>query len=181
MAEQPDFFLRVPTFTFPPSMFAPTHTHSTWCVRLEWDWTVQLSLSRNTPFCYMISMTRSFLLCTIPHKSVEMEITEFLWFCVTHTQTMPGCIFVHAIFLSKKGNVHLFSRSHSHTLTNATRCHEYFRGLCRLLPVPGVLVSFLELRFHGKMALLALGGRPQPLSKSPLKVKRDIFTRKWMR
>ena len=37
--------------------------------------------------------------------------------------------------------------------------------MSRLLPVPGVLVSFLELRFLGKMALLALGGRPQPLKK----------------
>ena len=58
-----------------------------------------------------------------------------------------------------------FSRAHSHTLTNAMRRHEYFRGLSRLLPVPGVLVSFLELRFLGKMALLALRGRPQPLKK----------------
>ena len=58
-----------------------------------------------------------------------------------------------------------FSRAHSHALTNATRRHEYFRGLSRLLPVPGVLVSFLELRFLGKMALLALRGRPQPLKK----------------
>ena len=58
-----------------------------------------------------------------------------------------------------------FSRAHSHTSTNATRRHEYFRGLSRLLPVPGVLVSFLELRFLGKMALLALGGCPQPLKK----------------
>jgi len=33
------------------------------------------------------------------------------------------------------------------------------------MPVPEVLVSFLELRFLGKMALLALGGRPQPLKK----------------
>ena len=58
-----------------------------------------------------------------------------------------------------------FSRAYSHALTNATRRHEYFRGLSRLLPVPGVLVSFLELRFLVKMALLALGGRPQPLKK----------------
>ena len=56
-----------------------------------------------------------------------------------------------------------FSRAHSHALTNATRRHEYFRGLSRLLPVPGVLVSFLELRFLGKMNLLALRGHPQPL------------------
>ena len=33
------------------------------------------------------------------------------------------------------------------------------------MPVPRVLVSFLELRFLEKMALLALGGRPQPLKK----------------
>ena len=58
-----------------------------------------------------------------------------------------------------------FSQAHSHALTNATSRHEYFRGLSRLLPVRGVLVSFLELRFLGKMALLALRGRPQPLKK----------------
>ena len=39
-----------------------------------------------------------------------------------------------------------------HALKNATRRHEYFRGLSRLLPL-------------GKMALLALRGRPQPLKK----------------
>ena len=56
-----------------------------------------------------------------------------------------------------------FSRAHSQALTNDTRRHEYFLGLSRLLPVPGVLVSFFELRFFGKMTPLALGGRPQPL------------------
>ena len=58
-----------------------------------------------------------------------------------------------------------FSRDHYYAMTNATRRQEYFRGLSRLLPAPGVLVSFLELCFLMKMALLALGGRPQPLKK----------------
>ena len=58
-----------------------------------------------------------------------------------------------------------FARAHFHALTNAMRRHEYFRGLSRLLPVTGVLMSFLELRFLGKMALLALGGLPLPLKK----------------
>ena len=75
-----------------------------------------------------------------------------------------GFIFVRTIFVQKR-KMFTFSRAHSHALTNATRCHKYFRGLSRLLPVPGVLVSFLELRFLGNMALLALGGRPQPLKK----------------
>ena len=70
-----------------------------------------------------------------------------------------------------------FSPAHSHALTNATRRHEYFRGLSRLLPVPGVLVSFLELRFLGKMALLALGGRPQPLKK-PSQSQKGHFYKK---
>ena len=92
---------------------------------------------------------------------------------------IPGFIFVHAPFLSKKGNVHLFSSSIPHF----DKCHGetsriFSRQLSRLLPVPGVLVSFLELHFEGEVPLLALRGRPQPLSKSPLKVKRDIFTRK---
>ena len=42
-----------------------------------------------------------------------------------------------------------FSQADSKALTNATRRHEYSRGLSRLLSVPGVLVSFLELRFLG--------------------------------
>ena len=69
-----------------------------------------------------------------------------------------------------------FSQAHSHALTNAMRRHEYFRGLSRLLPVPGVLVSFLELRFLGKMALLALRGRPQPLKK-PSQSQKGTFLR----
>ena len=48
-----------------------------------------------------------------------------------------------------------FSEAQSHALTNATRRHEYFRGLRRLLPVPGVWVSFLELRFLRKNGPLA--------------------------
>ena len=36
-------------------------------------------------------------------------------------------------------------------------------------------MSFLELRFLGKMALLALGGRPHLLYKSPLIVKKGHF------
>ena len=79
-------------------------------------------------------------------------------------QFKPGFIFVRPIFV-QKGKMFTFSRAHSHASTNATRRHKYFRGLSRLLPVPGVLVSFLELCFLGKMALLALGGRPQPLKK----------------
>ena len=58
--------------------------------------------------------------------------------------------------------------------TNATRRHEYFRGQSRLLPVLGALVSFLELCFLGKMALLALRGPPQPLQKPSPKTKRTF-------
>ena len=75
-----------------------------------------------------------------------------------------GFVFVHVIFGPKK-KMFAFSRAHSHALTNAKNRHEYFRGLSRLLPVTGVLVSFLELRFLGKMALLALRRLPQPLKK----------------
>ena len=85
-------------------------------------------------------------------------------------RNIPGFIFVQHLlgFLASFvpfGKLHFI-----HPLTNATRRHEYLRGLSRLLPVPGVWVSFLKLRFLGKMALLALGGRPLSLSKSPLKV-----------
>ena len=74
-------------------------------------------------------------------------------------------LFLCAPFFVQKMKMFIFSQAHSHAWTNATRRHEYFRGLSRLLPVPGVLVSFLELRFLGKNALLALRGRPQPLKK----------------
>ena len=70
-----------------------------------------------------------------------------------------------AYHFGQKRKMFTFSQAHAHALTNATRRHEYFQGLSRLLPVPGVLVSFLELHFLGKMALLALGGRPEPLKK----------------
>ena len=58
-----------------------------------------------------------------------------------------------------------FSQVQTHALANAKSLNEYFQGLSRLLPVPGVLVSFLELRFGEKMTLLALRERPQPLKK----------------
>ena len=45
------------------------------------------------------------------------------------------------------------------------------------MPLPGVLVSFLELRYLGKMALLALGGRPQPLKK-PSQSQKGYFYEK---
>ena len=70
-----------------------------------------------------------------------------------------GFIFVRTVSV-QNGKCSPFSRAHSHALTNAMRRHEYFWGLSRLLPVPGVLVSFLELRFLRKMALLALEGCP---------------------
>ena len=43
--------------------------------------------------------------------------------------------------------------------------------------MPGVLASFLDLRFLGKMALLALGGRPQPLKK-PSHSQKGRFNKK---
>ena len=65
-----------------------------------------------------------------------------------------------------KRKMFTFSRAHSHALTNAKRRHDYFRGLSRLLPVPALLMSILDLRFLGKMALLALRDwRSQPLKK----------------
>ena len=81
------------------------------------------------------------LLCILPR----------LYFCAHH--------------FCPKWKMFTFSRAHFHASTNATRRHEYFRGLSRLLPVPGVLVSFLELRFGGKISLLALGPH-EALSKS---------------
>ena len=59
-----------------------------------------------------------------------------------------------APILSKKDSVHLLLNP-----SNATRRHEYSRGLSRLLPVPGVLCDFLLL-FGGKMALLAFERAP---------------------
>ena len=82
-------------------------------------------------------------------------------------------LFFHLTFLCPKGKGSSFLEL---TLTLWQMSQIYLQGLSRLLSVPGVLVSFLELRFLGKMDFLALGGRPQPL-----KNKRDIFTRKWMR
>ena len=52
-----------------------------------------------------------------------------------------------------------------HASTNATDDHKYSLMPSADFDIAVVLVSFLELRFLGKMALLALGGRPQPLKK----------------
>ena len=52
-----------------------------------------------------------------------------------------------------------------HTSTNATDDHKYSPLPSSDFDSSEVLVSFLEHRFLGKMALLALGGRPQPLKK----------------
>ena len=52
-----------------------------------------------------------------------------------------------AFHFCPKRKMFTFSQAHSDASTNATRHHEYFRGLSRLLPVPGVLMSFLELHF----------------------------------
>ena len=60
-----------------------------------------------------------------------------------HSSLETGFIFVRTVCV-QNGKCSPFSQTHSHASTNATRCHEYFRGLSRLLLVPGVLVSFLE-------------------------------------
>ena len=49
------------------------------------------------------------------------------------------------------------------TSTNANGCNNLLTYVHTV--DAGVLVSFLELHFLGKMALLALRGRPQPLKK----------------
>ena len=86
----------------------------------------------------------------------------------------PGFIFV-CTFLSKKENVHLFSSSfpgfdkgHA-TLRIFPRTEQTFASARSL----GV-ISWASF-WRGKWPFLALGGRPQPLSKSPLKVKSDIL------
>ena len=91
------------------------------------------------------------------HTLRELPLQRLRW-------GKPGFIFVRTVFVQNE-KCSPFSQAHSHASTNATRRHEYFRGLSRLWPVPGVLVSFLELHFLGKMDLLALRGRPQPLKK----------------
>ena len=53
-------------------------------------------------------------------------------------KAFSGIIFEHLIICSKKKML-TFSRAHSHALTNAMRRLEYFRGLSRLLSVPGDL------------------------------------------
>ena len=63
-----------------------------------------------------------------------------------------------------------FLFSLTHTLKNATRRHKYFRGLSRLLPVSGVLVSFSKLWFLRKMSLL--------IDESPLSEVKSSFSRK---
>ena len=95
---------------------------------------------------------------------------EYLWLPVA---------FVEELMKSKctNGKLFSFSQAHSNALTNTTRRHEYFRGLSRHLPVPGVIVSFLELRFLRKISLLTLGERPFPLKK-PSQSQKGHFYKK---
>ena len=58
-----------------------------------------------------------------------------------------------ALFLCtfmSKWQMSTFSVTLSQALTIATRCHEYSRGQSKLLPVQGVLVSFVKLHSGGK-------------------------------
>ena len=84
--------------------------------------------------------------------------------------TKAGFIFVRTIFCPKRKCSPLLKLTPK-LLTNATTRHEYFRGLSRLLPVPGVLVSFLELRFPVKMALLGFERAPLASQKALSKSK----------
>ena len=61
--------------------------------------------------------------------------------------------FLCAHHFCPKRKMFTFFQSHSHASTIATRLHEYFREQSRLLPVPGVLVSFVQLRFPEKTKL----------------------------
>ena len=106
--------------------------------------------------------------CLIHHKwginyHSWQSISQWHFFILLQ-YLIAGFVFKCAQFLSKM-DMFTVSQAHFHALTNATRRHEYLRGLSRLWPVPGVLVSFLDLRFLEKMALFALGRRPQPLKK----------------
>ena len=86
---------------------------------------------------------------------------------ICNDQNAKQALFLCTLFFYQKANVRLFSDS-------LMRRYEYSRGLSKLWSVPGVLVSFLELHFLGKMALLALGGRPQPL-KNPSQSQKGHF------
>ena len=101
---------------------------------------------------------------------------EALYFCCMVAGRVEQALYLCAQFFVQK-KMFAFSQAHTHASSNATRRHEYFRGLSRLLSVPGVLVSFLELCFLGKMALLALGGRPQPLKKPSQSQKGHFYVK----
>ena len=88
------------------------------------------------------------------HSSLMMSglyVCSFL--CATNSHKIPLCceyiirLYFSAHHFCPKRKMFTFSRAHSHALTNATRHHEYFRGLSRLLPVPGVLVSISAFIF----------------------------------
>ena len=115
--------------------------------------------------------------CPLPEKIPERKkIYKYVFFPFSNNRDRGvrlGFISAHIIFFCPKG------LTLSHASANVTRRHKYFRGLSRLLPVPGVLVSFLELRFLGKTTLLALGDwRPLSPSQKALSKSKGHFYKK---
>ena len=149
-----------------------------WCstpICFKWSmvsWVNSLELS-----CLLLPLSLLFCPCQTSDKFLKMCFLSTFWtsrsWWPSRPNTMTGFIFVPTFFCPKK-KMFTFSRAHSHALTNATTCHEYSRGLSRLLTVPGVLVSFLELHILRKVSLWALGGHPQPLKK-PSQSQKEPF------
>ena len=101
---------------------------------------------------YMIKGCQQFtcLLGGGPHSHIQKRLGNKFHPCSGRLSKFLNQAFFCAHCFCPKWKMVTFSLAHSHALTNATRRYEYFRGLSRLLPVPGVLVSFLELRFPRK-------------------------------
>ena len=114
--------------------------------------------------------------------SLENKDTSVLYCSNWWYDYLPQALFLCNICVVFKPVLPFWNLHFVHALTNATDDHKYSPLPSADFDIAEVLMSFLELRFLGKMALLLPGLRGAlSLSKSPLKVKRDIFERKWMR
>ena len=112
--------------------------------------------------------------------AVPISLARFICYIILSVYTLAILLHqvVQAFFLCplfSKWQMFTFSRAHSNASTNATRHHKYSRGVSRLLAVSGVLGVIFWALFWREMALLALGGHPQPLKKALLKPKGTFF------
>ena len=122
-------------------------------------------------FAYGIVIVSTFARCHAAAITLGLPDTMPTYLLISGMVRLHFC--VHCFRSNRKWSP--FSRPHSHTSTNATRRHEYFQGLSRVVPVPEFWCHFLNFVFSEKWPFWLWEGALSPSQKSHLKVKMDIY------